>query len=210
MKTRNGQIITVYNADNTNTSWDYHRIVVDPISSEILVEITQMPLDYEKNIQGIYVLVEVDNDNNPILDENGCVNLIKKTMNVRDVLAFYCPSKEIKQRINNKQIKINNIPINSLEVECNFDYDNVKVMELPEFLIQCGLDLNQLTSLKHYGDFNIMDFFGSPTLENGPTNIENFIFLRDFVLLSLSKKEHYVYWNNDVDLGIPYSIKAIL
>lgn len=208
MKTREGQIITVYNHDDNDTSWDYQHIVVDPISSILLVEGSQMPLDYEKNITSVHVLIELDDDYNIIFDENDRVTLIRKTMNLRNVLAFYCPSNEIKQRLKNGQIKINNVVVKSLDVECNFDYDNVKERELPEFLMDSGLDLHQLTLLKTYANFNIMDLFGSPTLEEGLTNIEKFKFLSGYVLLTISKREHYVFVNNEVDDYLPYSIKG--
>lgn len=208
MKTREGQIITVYNHDDNDASWDYQHIIVDPISKILLVVASEMPLDYEKHIKSVYVLIETDDNYNIIFDENDRVTLIRKTMNLRNVLAFYCPSNEIKQRIKNGQIKINNIPIKSLDVEVDF-YDEGPSTELPDFLTTCGINLKQLTLLKGYTGLNICDFFGSPTLEEGPTNIPQFEFLRGFVLLTLSKREHYVYVNNELNCDIPYSITDI-
>ncbi len=209
MRTKEVRIVTIYNIDDLDTSWDYVHVIANPDTAEIIVTAKQMPLDYEKNITSIYTLLVVDEDDKPIFDENGRVTLIKKTMNLRNVLAFYCPSNEIKQRLKNGQIKINNVPVKSLDVECDFDYDNVKQIDLPDFLMDSGLDLHQLTVLRTYGDFNIMDLFGSPTLEEGPTNIPQFEFLRGYVLLSISKREHYVYVNNELKNDIPYSITDI-
>lgn len=203
MKTKEGQIITIYPLKNEDCKT---YMITEIGTGNVFVTPKQIPLDIEKIVNSVYVLVEVDENDEVILDENGFVRLHKKTMNLRDVLSFYCPSKEIKQRINNGQIKINNRVIKNLDVEVSFDYDNVKQVDLPDFLMDSGLELNQINQLKVFGDFNIMNFFGSPTLDEGPTNINKFGFLRGFILLSLSKKEHYVYINNELIDNIPHSI----
>lgn len=205
MKTKQGQIITIYPLNDED--WKTY-MIVEVGTNNVFVTPRQIPLDIDKIVSSIFVLVEVDENDELILDEKGYIKLHKKTMNLRDVLSFYCPSKEIKQRINNGQIKINNKVVKNLDVEVSFEYDNVKQVDLPDFLVDSGLDLNQLTMLKNYADLNIMDLFGSPTLDEGLTNINKFKFLSGFILLSLSKKEHYVYTNNDLINNIVYSINV--
>jgi len=208
MKTREGRIITLYNANNNDTSWTHKFMIVDVRTYKHLATPFTIPDDFEKNFNSLHVLVEVDNNDLPILDENGKCKLHKKTMNIREYLSFFGPSKEIKQRMSNGQIKINNKVVKSFDVECAFDYDaeDVAIVELADFLMDCGLDLKQLNLLKSYAGLNIMDFFGTPTIQEGPTNIHKFKFLEKYILISVSKREHYVVLNDEYPSRVPYQL----
>jgi hypothetical protein len=171
-----------------------------------LVAPHEIPLDFDKNFNSFRVLFEYKDGLGAITDENGFAKLHKKTQNLRELFSLFGPSKEIKQRMSNGQLKINNKVIKSFDVEVNidFDWETHKLVELSDFLMDSGLDLGQLVKMKAFG-IDIMDFFGSPTLNDGPTNIKKFEFLENYVLVSISKKEHYVFKNKVVDGDdIPY------
>lgn len=121
-----------------------------------------------------------------------------KTQNLRELFSLFGPSKEIKQRMNNGQLKINNEVIKSFDVEVNiaFDWETHKLVDVADFLMDSGLNLTQLARMKAVG-IDIFDFFGSPK-EDGPTNIDKFRFLQNYVLVSISKREHYVFANNEI------------
>lgn len=195
MKTKTGIILTFYN--NVDDSWDYFFGI--QTASNLIIGPDQLPPDFEQVFTNRLVLYEVDDEYNPIFDENGIAKLHKKTMNVRELLSLFGPSKEIKQRMNNGQIKFNNIPIKSFDVEVDvqFDWETHKLVELSDFLMDSGIDLNQLLNLKKFSGLDILDLFGTETINDNPTNIKKFEFLKDYVLVSISKKEHYVFKNND-------------
>lgn len=207
MKTRNGTIVTVYNG--IDDAWDYFYYI--QTSDNRVFEPDQLPPDFEETFSNRRVLYEVDDDYNPIFDENGFAKLHKKTMNIRELLSLFGPSKEIKQRMNNGQIKVNNIPIKSFDVEVDirFDWETHELVELSDFLMDSGMNLNQLLNLKKFSGLDILDFFGSDTIKERPTNIEKFEYLREYVLVSISKKEHYVFKNNDYPHIHPYSYVTI-
>lgn len=207
MKLKEGRIVTIYNSDDTDPSWTHTFIIVDD-NETLIVSPPEIPLDIEKNILSLNVFVEVTDDvfENIILDENGFAKIHKKTMNIREVLSFFGPSKEMKQRLNNGQIKINNQVVKSFDVEYDFDYEfEGEALELADFLCNNGIDLRQLTLLKSYTGLNVIDLFGAPTLLADDTNIEKFEFLKEYVVLSISKKEHYVFKNKDLS-EVPYKI----
>lgn len=89
------------------------------------------------------------------------------------------PVKEIRQRFANKQIKINNQLCTALDhnVDVGDGY-----WELGDFLFINGAAIES----KPWVD--IKDFFG-PT----KTNIKSLRFLSGFTLISISKKEHFVF-----------------
>lgn len=179
-------------------------ILVDPDTGDVLVDDAQVPTDIEKYINNISVWVETK--------EDGTFAIHKKTINIRELLLHFGPSAEMKQRLKNGQIKINNQVIKSFDVEADFDISSQledeylpKYEELPEFIIENVPNLKQLLNRKRYMGLDIMNFFGSPTLKEGPTNIKQYEFLEGYVLLSISKKEHFVFKNNQISKQ-PYSI----
>lgn len=206
MKTIEGKVVTIYNDNDNDNSWIYNLMIVD---SEILtdgglniiVKPIEMPLDFEKKFKSIQVLVEVDDNGKVCFDENGIAKIHKKTQNIREILSLFGPSKEMKQRLNNGQIKINNEVIKSFDVEVNieFNWETHKLVDLPDFLMDSDLDLKQVALLKSYANLDIFNFFGSPTIFEEKTNINKFAFLSKFILISISKREHYVFVNADVE-----------
>lgn len=208
MKTIEGRVVRIFNSE------EYGFMVVDAGQSQVptrekgrlhvIVTPRQMPPNFENDFNGLRVLVEQDEDGDVLLDENGFAKLHKKIQNIRELLSLFGPSKEIKQRMSNKQIKINNEVITSfdVEVDIDFEWETHKLVDAPDFLMDSGLDLGQLVGMKAYG-VDIFDFFGSPTIKDGPTNIEKFAFLSNYVLVSISKREHYVFLNNEVVDNIP-------
>lgn len=171
-----------------------------------LVAPHEIPPDFEKNFNSLSVLVEYKDGLGIVTDENGFAKLHKKTQNLRELFSLFGPSKEIKQRMSNGQLKINNEVIRSfdVEVDIDFDWETHKLVEAPDFLMDSGLDLSQLVGMKGFG-IDILDFFGSPTIKDARTNIEKFAFLENYVLVSISKREHYVFKNKIVDGDeIPY------
>jgi hypothetical protein len=208
MKTIEGRVVRVFNND------DYGFIIVNTQKSKIdtrisgnlrvIVSPKKIPTNFEQDFKSLRVLVEVDDNDRVLLDENGFAKLHKKTQNLRELLSLFGPSKEIKQRMSNKQIKINNEVITSFDVEVDikFNWETHQLVEAPEFLMDSGLDLSQLAGMKSYG-ISILDFFGSPTIKEDPTNIEKFAFLTNYVLVTISKREHYIFPNNEVVDNIP-------
>ncbi len=93
---------------------------------------------------------------------------------------------EIHARLNNKQIKINGVPISKDNLQ-----DEISVMsgywDLDEFISPwySKLKPSERTTIKL---FNIRDFFGRE-----PTNVKLFKFFTGFNLITLSKREEYVF-----------------
>lgn len=207
MKLIEGRIVIIYNSDDTDPSWTHNFIIVDN-NETLIVGPDELPMDFEKNFSGLDVFVEVSDDvfETRILDENGCAKVHKKTMNIREALSLFGHSKEIKQRLSNGQIKINNKVIKSFDIDSSFEYDmDGKLIELAEFICDNGMDLYQLELMRKFMDLNVMDLFGSTTIHEDATNIDKFTFLRDYVLVSVSKREHYVFKNADKS-KIPHKI----
>lgn len=105
------------------------------------------------------------------------------------------PSKEIKQRLSNGNIKVNNVKVKSYDVDADIDMSGY--LELSEFITMNIEFLPKFLILPKYAD--IKDFFGTPTLEEPQTNINKLKFLMGFVLISVSKTEHFVFFNNDTN-----------
>lgn len=147
MKTIEGRVVRVFNNN------DYGFIIVDINKSKVdnrisgnlrvIVSPKKIPTNFENDFKSLRVLVEVDDNGRVLLDENGFAKLHKKTQNLRELLSLFGPSKEIKQRMNNKQIKINNEVITSfdVEVDIDFNWETHKLVEAPDFLMDSGLDL---------------------------------------------------------------------
>lgn len=92
-------------------------------------------------------------------------------------------SNEIKARLSNGQIKVNNelVTDSKIEVEVDDDFDPI---EIGEFIFQ-NLDL-----IPHiFRVIDIKSFFG----KESTTNINAAKFLEKYILISTSKKEHIVF-----------------
>lgn len=100
-------------------------------------------------------------------------------MKLRELLIDFIPSKEIKTRLANGQIKVNNeIVKENIELDVQEGY-----WFLGDFIyFNCRFILNS----KIIGD--VKNFFGP---EN--TNIKTHEFLTGFTLISFSKKDHLVF-----------------
>ncbi len=89
------------------------------------------------------------------------------------------PVKEIRNRFANKQIKINNQLCTALDHKLEIEDG---YWELGDFIFLNG------SAITHKPWVDIKDFFG-PT----KTNIKSLRFLSGFTLVSISKKEHFVF-----------------
>lgn len=100
---------------------------------------------------------------------------------IREILKNYIPSNEIKQRLNNKQIKLNNQIVTDL---------NTMMDILPDWRMDLGdFIFNNADRLKHITYFgNIRDWFG-----DYDTNVTKFKFLGAYDLLEFSKKDGIVF-----------------
>lgn len=101
------------------------------------------------------------------------------------------PTKEIKQRFANKQLKVNGNIVDALD-------HNVPIMdgywELGDFIFESMKSSDEefckhLTILKVFINSDITTFFGGCNISNNKAAK----FLSGFVCLTLSKKEHYVF-----------------
>lgn len=101
-------------------------------------------------------------------------------MKLREILLVFLDSKEIKIRIGNKQIKVNNEIVTDRELE-------IPIQSLDNSELGCFLYDNNI-KLPVFG--NIRDFFG-----NEPTNIKSLNFLTGYTLITISKKQEYVFMN---------------
>lgn len=109
----------------------------------------------------------------------------------RELLLSLMPSKEIKQRFANKQIKINNIPIKNLDIDLEFK-TNWSV-DLGTFLAMDVIDIDKLIPCKRIG-IDFKDFFGEHDFEGTTGNSPVYLRpLRKYTLLSISKTEHFVF-----------------
>jgi len=101
--------------------------------------------------------------------------------NLDSFLKSKIPSKELKTRIKNKQIKLNNEVIETTNIELNVDWKSP--MDLGCFIFY------NITILPRFIYFNnIKSFFG----DEEKTNIQSLQFLSNYILISISKKEHIV------------------
>lgn len=94
--------------------------------------------------------------------------------------AMGYPVKDIRSRFANMQIKINNETCTAIDAKLNIGDG---YWELGEFIA---------INAKHLDDklkvLDIKNFFGT-----GKTNIKSLEFLSGFTLVSISKKEHFVF-----------------
>lgn len=102
-------------------------------------------------------------------------------MELHQILLKHIPSKEIKARLNNKQVKVNNEPVSSSKIDV--DVIDEAWEELGNFVFR---HIDKIPNCFNFID--IKDFFGE-----GETNIEAVSFLSDFTLVSISKIEHFVF-----------------
>jgi len=120
---------------------------------------------------------------------NNSLILIFKIMSTREFLQFLGhTSGDIKQRYNNKQIRISNKPVKNLNRNLNFEY----YMTLEEWLnshdIEFIIKLRDLSILFN----NIYEMFYLKT------NINSSIlkYLKSFILLQIDKKTFYILIKN--------------
>lgn len=109
---------------------------------------------------------------------------------LNDILKNFLPSNEIKNRIKNSQIKLNGEIIKLEDLKNSIIFDN-SFWEYDDFMFHWlkTLNKNQI-QLVFLFQKNIEDFFGPE-----PTNIKTFNFLTGFSLLTLSKKEKFIFMN---------------
>lgn len=100
---------------------------------------------------------------------------------IREILKQYIPSNEIKQRFNNKQIKLNNEVITDLNQVLSIHSDFS--MDLGDFICE---HFDRLKHIFYYG--NIRDWFG-----DFETNVKKFKFLGAYHVLEFSKKDAIVF-----------------
>lgn len=112
------------------------------------------------------------------------------------LIKLKVPSKELKQRLSNKQLKINNNPISKLEIEINFD-PNEDLVDLGTFLTTLTNDtLRNLNLAKSVG-IDFKDFFGEHDFENTRGDSPAYMLqFREFILLTISKNEFFVFKRN--------------
>ncbi len=101
---------------------------------------------------------------------------------IREILKNYMPSNELKQRFNNKQLKLNNEVVTDLNQVLSIDPDFS--MDLGDFIFY-QID-NRLKHITVFG--NIRDWFG-----DFDTNVERFKFLGAYHVLEFSKKDAIVF-----------------
>ena len=109
---------------------------------------------------------------------------------LHDILKNFLPSNEIKNRIKNGQLKLNNeiITVEQLKEEIQF---NNSFWEYDDFIYNWMKTLNtKQIELVFLFKGSLEDFFGPE-----PSNIKTLNFLTGFSLLSLSKKEKFVFIN---------------
>jgi hypothetical protein len=101
--------------------------------------------------------------------------------NLNQLLLNHIPSKEIKARLKNKQIKVNNevVTNSSFDFEISLEHP----IELGDFVFS---NIEKMPKL--FRVIDIKDFFGEED-----TNLEGVKFLSNFILISISKREHFVY-----------------
>lgn len=101
------------------------------------------------------------------------------------------PTKEIKQRFANRQIKVNGNVVDALDHDIPIQDG---YWELGDFIYECMKSSDKdfcrhLTMLKFYFNSDITTFFGGCNMINNKAAK----FLSGFVCLTLSKKEHIVF-----------------
>jgi hypothetical protein len=103
-------------------------------------------------------------------------------MTIYEICKLFLPAKEVKLRLQNKQIKVNNTVVTNQSY--SIELINEEYIELGEFLF--GKSSNFDKSLFNVFDFK--DFFGFY-----PTNVSGFEFFTNYTLIQISKKEFYVF-----------------
>ena len=99
---------------------------------------------------------------------------------IQDLLKEFLPSNEIRQRFNNKQIKLNNEIVQDLKAVLSIDEEFRE--DLGDFIFR---NIDRVKYISYFG--NVRDWFG-----NFETNVEKFKFLGAYDLLQYSKKEAVV------------------
>ena len=99
---------------------------------------------------------------------------------IQELLKEFLPSNEIRQRFNNKQIKLNNEIVQDLKAVLSIDEEFRE--DLGDFIFR---NIDRVKYISYFG--NVRDWFG-----NFETNVEKFKFLGAYDLLQYSKKEAVV------------------
>jgi len=101
---------------------------------------------------------------------------------LQQLLLKYIPSKEIKKRLINRQIKINNEAVTNNKLPIDADINTA--IDLGNFIY------NHIDKIPNcFNIIDIKDFFGT----GETTNIKEVQFLSDYTLLSFSKKDHVIF-----------------
>lgn len=102
-------------------------------------------------------------------------------MKLREILINFIDSKEIKVRIVNNQIRVNNEVV--IDRELDIPIQSLDNSDLGCFLVDNNVKLPKFVDIR--------EFFGE-----GDTNIKELEFLSGYTLISISKKQEYVFMNN--------------
>lgn len=109
-------------------------------------------------------------------------------MTLHQTLLQLADSNELKVRLKNRQIKLNNEVVTDTKIEFPTDetFNKVGYMELGEFIYE---NIDRLRChMPWYKVWDIRDFFGP-----GETNIPWLAWLSDYDVVVISKKEQYVF-----------------
>lgn len=112
-------------------------------------------------------------------------------MTIRELLLQHLPSNEIKQRFNNKQIKINGKVVKNLNRPINCDY----YLPLDEWLILHDKKfINKLENLKKiFIDYTLDELF---SIKNTNINSNILKYLKAFLILQIDKKTKLILFKN--------------
>lgn len=109
-------------------------------------------------------------------------------MILKELLLNFIPSRELKSRIANGQIRINNEVVTNVAIDLNIQDG---YWTLGDFIYhQLNDDVNKALQIANTLS-NFRDFFGEPE-----TNIKYLKFLSGYTLIKISKKEEYVFINS--------------
>ena len=112
-------------------------------------------------------------------------------MTIRELLLQHIPSNEIRQRFNNKQIKINGKVVKNLNRPLNSNY----YLELDEWLVLH--DIKFINDLQHiqiiFNELSLDELFNVTK-----TNINHYIikYLKSFMILQIDNKTKLILFKN--------------
>lgn len=123
-------------------------------------------------------------------------------MTLRELILEKIPANEIKVRVNNKQLKLNQVSLSLADLQQ--EVGNKELKELGDFVYENLYRIPESVKRRH---INLRDFFGTE-----PTNYQTLAWVTEYHLLTLSKREEYVlvkknwtlseklYSENDLDI----------